>query len=220
MPIRLQNVLGRYISSHRTVDYRKSQLVTTAGMATGTMYYLRSGYVRQYVVDISGSELTLFIYGQGDLFFLPWIFGKDGTVYSFETVSRASLVPIPMTTVRQMIQNDSSLYRELSECCAEGMNVSLRHIESLTYKNAIERVAAILLQLFDQHTTSLASQAATLDIPLTHRLIASYSGISRETATLAINALKARGLITISGQRVAFVDIQRIKQIARATSLL
>jgi CRP-like cAMP-binding protein len=78
-----------------------------------------------------------------------------------------------------------------------------RQLEEIAFKTVVPRLAALLRR---------EARGGILD-GLSHQDIAERLGIHRETATYALNELKAAGLIEIGRRRVRLLDSARLGEV-------
>jgi len=67
--------LRPFFSAFHLATYKRGKIVVRPGEAIDKLYYVKSGIIRQYVIDKTGQELTVYIYPKDSCFFLPWVFG-------------------------------------------------------------------------------------------------------------------------------------------------
>ena len=74
----------------------------------------------------------------------------------------------------------------------------------------LQKVVAVLLSLVAE--TTKKTTEVTLDLPATHRTIASMTGLTRETVTLQMLKLKKRGLIAGKGRHLVIKDLDQLRE--------
>lgn len=61
-----KNELPSIISKYRRVVYKKDALLLKEGQVEKSYWFIESGFVRSYVIDTSGTEITFNLYGPED----------------------------------------------------------------------------------------------------------------------------------------------------------
>jgi CRP/FNR family transcriptional regulator len=88
-------------------------------------------------------------------------------------------------------------------------------VESLLFKSAHARLAALFLELGDTFGVR-DSRGRIVNLKLTHKEIASLIGATRETVSFAILDLRKDGLVLTEGKRVILVDEARMRSLRDA----
>ena len=79
-----------------------------------------------------------------------------------------------------------------------------RQLEAVVFKTVVPRLAEFLQR---------ESRGGLIE-GLSHQEIGERLGVHRETATYALNELKAAGIVEIGRKRIRVVDGQRLEQVA------
>ena len=91
-----------------------------------------------------------------------------------------------------------------------GLRRSQEHLLLLGRKNALERVAAFLLEM-----ASRAGDASVLDLAMPRHDIADYLGLTLETVSRTFAELKQLGAVKLeSARRVHLISIGRLRAMA------
>jgi CRP-like cAMP-binding protein len=160
-----------------------------------TAYIAESGTVRIYVHAEDGQEVSVTIYGPGDLF---------GEMSLLDQLPRsATAVAIEKTVL--WVMSDQDFYRHLRTSHQLALNVMLilstrlrktnESIKSLASLDVTRRIAKRLLSLAWQRGEQLADGSILITSPLTQRDLASLISASRESTNRALRALQRKGLI-------------------------
>lgn len=115
----------------------------------------------------------------------------------------AALVPTTVSLVdraaRDRLLQSPEGAAALFDALAETVRQKHRTIEALAQHHHLERVRAKLLQLASVHGV-VGRDGITLDLPLTHELLAEMTGSARETVTRALDELQGEGLVVRHGR--------------------
>jgi CRP/FNR family nitrogen fixation transcriptional regulator len=104
----------------------------------------------------------------------------------------------------------TSLVRELLTRTMIGLRHTQDHLLLLGRKNALERLAAFLLEMADRTGTT-----EVLDLAMPRHDIADYLGLTLETVSRMFAELKEMGQIKLeSARRVHFLDMDKLKAMA------
>ena len=199
------------LSNFRSIKFRKNNFIFRPGDPYVYIEYIKSGYVRAYDISKNGQEVTLHIFGPGS--FLPGLYStvSKKRKYYADALTSVEIIQAPIHELVKVAQTDSEFLVELinnyMSCCYD----LLSRIEKLASGNAYTKVASVLILLAEE-TEPKKTTGISLDFPVTHRLIASLTGLTRETVTLQMLKLKKRGFISGKGRRLAITDLNKLRE--------
>lgn len=146
-------------------------------------------------------------------------FHLPGDTFGFEaddihSASAEAVVPTKLVALKWQSLADGSpsegLMRELLALTMLGLRRSQEHLLLLGRKNALERLAAFLLEM-----AARAGDAKVLDLAMPRHDIADYLGLTLETVSRTFADLKQLGAVRLeSARRVHLIDTGRLKAMA------
>lgn len=207
--------LENFFSSFSSQNFKKDQIILRPDDSLDNIFYIKSGYVRQYAVSNDGDEFTLNIFRPGSYFAIALSFDQDINNHFFETITDVEVYKAPKKDVLSFIKKNPEILFNLFTRISSGMSALTLRMESLVFGTARARVAATLYlnaKRFGQKNSS----DITIDFPLTHLQIANMTGVTRETVSIEMMNLKKEGIITYQGQKVTVFDMVKLN---RASSL-
>ncbi|MBU2577630.1 Crp/Fnr family transcriptional regulator [Patescibacteria group bacterium] len=170
--------------------------------------YIKSGYVRLYTVLADGEEVTLHIFKPG--LFLPILTEKivPGR-YILEALTSAEIYEISKEDMEKLSASSPEAIVPFIEVGFDGVEELFSRIESLASGNAYSKVISFFCLLFEDNKEGKNIKPG---FPLTHRIIASLTGLTRETVTIQMLKLKKKGLITGKGRNMLIKDLQELRK--------
>jgi CRP-like cAMP-binding protein len=159
------------------------------------VYIVQSGTVRIYVHAEDGQEVSVMIYGPGDLF---------GEMSLVDQLPRsATAVAVEKTVLWMMSDQDFYTHLRLSHQLALNVMLALstrlretnESIKSLASLDVTRRIAKRLLSLALRQGERLTNDSIRIASPLTQGDLASLISASRESTNRALRALQRKGLI-------------------------
>ncbi len=162
-------------------------------------YIVRKGFVRAYTITSSGDERTVALHTRGDIFPLSWIYGETkNTLFYYEAGSDVEVTCITKADLTAAIAASSDLTAMLLRFTVNEHTALLMRVTALEQSNAAEKIALTLYYLLIRHGIEKKPGLFTIDIKMTHSLIASMVGLTRESTAVNIAKLKERGVISYS----------------------
>jgi len=205
---RFKKELEIFFGKFRLVKYKKEELLYRPGDSFSFVNYIKSGFVRIYAISKNGQEVTIHIAKPSS--FLPFFVEKKmKRQYYIEAATPVEVWQVPKEEMINFIVENPELFPDLIDDFSCTIKQLLMRVEYLASGDAYSKVAAVLLWL-------AADRARKTNVPLdfavTHRLIASLTGLTRETVTLQMLKLKEKKLIAGKGRRLVITDVNKLKE--------
>jgi CRP/FNR family cyclic AMP-dependent transcriptional regulator len=187
-----------------TRAFRRGEVIYTPGETGEALFVLREGAVQIYRLSPEGRKLVI-------AHLLPFsFFGEmscigQGMYDTFaEVIEDSTIVTMNCEVLNRLLIQKPEIARRILESFGRRVLEAERQLEDTVFKGMTARVAALLLR---------ESNGDAVD-GLTHQDIAERLGVYRETATNALNELKAASLIRIGRKHIAILDRNRLERAA------
>ncbi len=187
-----------------TRSFSKGAVIYTPGETGEALFLLRAGAVQIYRMSPEGRKLVI-------AQLLPFsFFGEmscigQGMYDTFaEVVEDSTIVTMNCAVLNRLLATKPEVARRILEAFGRRVLDAERQLEETVFKGIPARVAALLVR---------ESKGDSVD-GLTHQDIADRLGVYRETATNALNELKAAGLLEIGRKHIRILDRERLRRIA------
>ena len=180
--------------------------------------YLVSGYVKRYLIANDGSLGVQVIYGPGDVFPITLAFSilfdqainESPETYYYESMTEAEIYTINEIDLKESVQNDPKLYRDLMSVAGKRLHSTLHGLENLTLKSSYFRVAHELLYIA-QRFGEVSESGVKIMIPLTHQDLADILSLTRETVSTCMVQLREKGLISTT-KNIVVRDMKKLEE--------
>jgi CRP-like cAMP-binding protein len=189
-----------------TRTFRRGAVLYTPGETGEALFLLREGAVQIYRMSPEGRKLVI-------AHLLPFsFFGEmscigQGMYDTFAEVTEDStIVTMNCAILNRLLFSKPDIARRILEAFGRRVLEAERQLEDTVFKGIPARVAALLLRESDGDSVD----------GLTHQDIAERLGVYRETATNALNELKAADLIAIGRKHITILDRDRLSRVAGA----
>lgn len=184
------------------LSLQRDQCLFTAGDAAKSLYRVRSGCLRSFSMMPDGRRQVVDFHLAGDLFGIE---DSDERLLGVEAVTDTVLLRYahPLLT-RQAVQDPrTALY--LHELTCRKLHAAQRRLMVLGRKTAAERVAGFLLEMADR------TGSPRFDLPMARHDIADHLGLTLETVSRVLSALRRQKLIRLpTPQRVELASIDAL----------
>lgn len=182
----------------RAKSYEKGRTLFLHGDAADSFYLMRSGWVKLYRETVDGTQAVVDIVTQGHIFGETSIFEDGRYPYSAEIVEPATMIVLPIETLKNEIENNRKLALDMLRSMARYRRQQDLEIEHRSLQNASQRIGCFLLSLIDQYEQG----ALQIHLPYDKMLVASRLGMQPETFSRALAKLRDQTGIRIKGSTV------------------
>lgn len=178
---------------------RKELLLRSTDSKVDYVYFLKKGYVRQG--SKNGNDIKLVnMFKPLSFFPLIPILNNVPNTYGFRAVTDIEYHRAPRRDVLKFIQLNNDVLYDLTCRLGLGLNRLLTHMTFLYEDEARLRVRNFLWVFAARHGVK-QGKYLVMGFPITHKEIASFTGLRRETVSREISALeKARKLKIVKRQ--------------------
>ena len=188
-----------------TRPYPKGRVLYTPGETGEALFLLREGAVQIYRMSPEGRKLVI-------AHLLPFsFFGEmscigQGMYDTYAEVTEDSLIlTMNCADLERMLFSKPQVARRILEAFGRRVLEAERQLEDIAFKGMTARVAALLLR---------EAQGGEEVVGLSHQDLAERLGVYRETATNALNELKAANVISIGRKHITILDRARLARLA------
>ncbi len=202
----LQDVI-RALDGASTDQVDRSKTIFFPGDPAERVYLIRRGAVRLSRVYESGEEITVALLRENSLFgVLSLLTGnRSDRFYHAVAFTRVDMVTAPAASVRQAIEDDTSVGLLLLQGLSSRILQTETMIETLTHRDMSSRLVSFLLVLCRDFGVP-CQQGITIDLRLSHQAIAEAIGSTRVTITRLLGDLRNSGLLQIERKKITVLD--------------
>jgi len=191
--------------------FKKNQLILGPSAEPSGIFYLKSGFVRLYLVSESGKELTLNIFKPGTYFSMIWALNNTPNIYFYESLTEVLLLKAPKAEVVEFVESNPSVLYDLAKRTLSGLDGMTRLMEALLTGNANQQIASVLLVLVRRFGKKDKANQTIIELPLTHRIIGTLAGLSRESTSLELEKLTKDKIISQKDHLILIKDLKRLE---------
>lgn len=177
--------------------FKKGNLLWRQGDTSGMLVALRTGQVKIYRLLPRGREVTLFLFGPGNVFgFLPFLDGQAYPAYT-QALEDVEADVMARTTLLQVLRAEPDLAVTLLGLLGRRLRTSFDLIQSLSTPGAQGRVAQALLGMVPPTVSD--TDRPVIRLPVSAHEFAGALGLVRETFSRALTGLVQDGILERAG---------------------
>jgi len=209
----LEKLDENFFAQFKTVQkFKRNQLILSPSAEPSGIFYIKSGFVRLYLVSESGKELTINIFKPGSYFSMIWALNNTPNIYFYESLTDVLLLKAPKKEVINYIENNPSVLYDLTKRTLKGLDGMTRLMEALLTGNAYQQIASVLLVLARRFGKNGKNAEIIIDLPLTHRLIGTIAGLSRESTSLELEKLTRDKIISQKDHLTVVKNLEKLAE--------
>ena len=196
-----------------TLKLASGQALFHEGDPATRVFTLTRGTLKLYKLLADGRRQVTGFLHPGD--FLG-ISVDDEHAFSAEALEDSQLCWFPRARFDDFIENQSAMERELYRVAAHELAAAQQQFVLLGRKTATERLASFLIILSERAEWSKAG-GSVVRLPMSRADIADYLGLTKETVSRVISALKRDRVIRLQTLDVIqILDRTRLEQLSEA----
>lgn len=185
--------------------FGKGMIIFHKGGLGQSLYIIESGQVRIFSLSETGQEISINIYGPGDLF--GELALLDGQPRSAGAMAMEKTVTLTLyrDDFLRYLEAFPGMRRGIMQVLSRRLRYATAYAETLAFLDVYGRVAAKLLELADRYGVAKAG-VEQIELRLTQTELASWVVASRESVNKVLGAFRDQGLIQFEGQEITIVD--------------
>lgn len=191
--------LENFFKHYKPLHFSKKEIILRPDEEPAGIFYLKKGLVRQSTISKTGEVLIIHIFRPGSFFQMMWAINHTPNTYLYEAITPVEVFLAPCNVVSEFIKKDPELLYDLTSRLLKGLDGFLKRMEYLVFDSAYFKTAA-LISYYAKNFGEKNKKGIIIDMPLSHREIASWVGIARETVSLQMENLEKKGLISYHGR--------------------
>ena len=174
------------------------------------MYIIDSGKVRIFALSELAQEITLNIYGRGDVFgefsLLDGLPRSAGAV----TMERTVTLTLHRDDFFRNLEDSPSMAQSTIGVLTARRRFTTEQAESLAFLDVCGRVAMRILELAG--CDRVETDSIELDLRLTQSELATWVAAGRESVNKALGTLREQGLIAVDGHTITILDVEGLQR--------
>lgn len=199
--------IDQFFTQYKYHTYKKGELLIRAEENPLGIFYLKSGFVREYAISVKGDEIVLNIFKPFAFFPMSFAINKSFNPYFFEAAENIEVWIAPVEEVVKFIKNNPDVLFDLLSRVYKGTDGLLTRMTYLMSGNAYERLIIELLI----YAKRFGNGEARVEIKISEKDLAAQSGMTRETVSREMKLLKEKGLIKVDNSTLAISNLTKLE---------
>ncbi len=206
----IRKKLDSFFSQHKQQKYKKGEILIQADNSPSGIFYVTKGRVKQYSISKHGEEQILTIYKSPSFFPMMWAINNTPNAHYFEALDDVEAWHAPKDTVVSFIRKEPEILYDFISRLYRGMDGLLSRIEYLMFGSAYQKVVFTILNIAGRFGQK-KGQKNEIILRITHKEIASFSGLTKETISRESQKLQKKGLIENKNHVIFIKNINKLQ---------
>lgn len=205
--------LIQFFEKYKLFKYKKGEIIYRQGDIFNHVAFAKSGYVKLYIINSEGQEKTINLFKP--LFFLTMTYALNDleSRYYFEAVTPLEVYRAPKDDVSNFIKENPEILLKINHNLLRTFEETIFNMENSTIGNSYRKISTIILSLSKQFGVNIDNKLK-INFSTTHEILASLTGLTRETAGIQINKLKDEGIISQNGKFITVEDVAALEKLS------
>ena len=202
--------LQQVAKNSKETSFRKGDILVQSGSMTSNIIYLKSGLVKEFVVNQDNREQILQIVKKYTYLGLSSLFGDRVNHYSYAALTDVKVCYIDINVFNQLVRDNGNFAYEILVSVSRDSLNNFHRFMSQSQKKIYGRVADAIL-----YFSRIIFEQDSFELPFTRQEFADLIGVSRESATRVLLKFHEEGLLCIEGRMIRIEKPEMLEKISR-----
>jgi len=195
----------------RKKPFHKGDCLFEAGQPLKSLFAVRSGSIKSYLVDDQGVEQITGFHLPGDIVGFDALSGKLHPTYS-QALETSMVCEIPFTTMDELSDRMPKLRTQINRLMSNEISEDQSMMMLLNKKSADERLASFLVSLSDRFGERNLSRNS-FRLTMTRSEIGNYLGLTVETVSRIFSKFQKSEYIKVDGKLIEILNIDSLRNL-------
>lgn len=171
-----------------------------------SLFIIKSGFVKSYVVDSDGNQLAVSFFMPGEVMGLDGLYSKHYSS-SIVALQDTSICEIPYDALESLCATQPALQKHFNEIQSRQIVQEQEMTMLRGQKTAANRLFAFLVHMSSRYKRQKLSPVS-FRLPMTRGDIAACLGLSLETVSRLFAFLQQQDLLVVNGREVTLTNLK------------
>lgn len=209
--------VDQFFQSYPQKTLKKGDILLHPGDNSSHIYFLKSGLVQEYLENLRGENLMLHFYRPGAFFAVKWIFTNGSNDLGYEIKSESVIFECPIGQFSEFIHKNPDVMWLFMEKLLGGLDLMMKRFGQIALDPSTAKLASILYFL----ATSFGKKEQNkivITLPITHRELASWVGVTRETITMELLKMAKQGIVVKENKHLAVKNLKKLEDLVNSSN--
>lgn len=193
----------------RKKPFHKGDTLFEAGEKLKSLFAIRSGSFKSFLVDDQGVEQITAFHLPGDVIGFDALSSASHQSYS-QALETSMVCEIPFTTMDDLSERMPKLRTQITRLMSNEISQDQNMLMLLNKKTAEQRIATFIASLSDRFGQRNLSKHS-FRLTMTRGEIGNYLGLTVETVSRIFSKFQKAELISVDGKFIEILDIEKLR---------
>lgn len=199
-----------FFTQYKCQIYKKGEILIRADDNPPGIFFLKNGYVKQYIISKKGDELVVNIFKPSAFFPMSWAINDTQNAYFYEAMTNLELFRASKKDAIKFVKNNPDVLFDLLSRVYYGTEDMLTRITYLMSGNAYNRLIIELL-INSKRFGKRSDNSDYIFVDISEKDLANQAGMSRETVSRELKILKEKRLTTYEKGQFIILDLKKLE---------
>lgn len=210
--------INTFSASYKLLKAKKGEILRKPTAQVDSLLFLKSGFLRQFIVTKTGQEITVNIIDPQNPIYFSQFFAETKNRYFYQTFSPIEYYKIPLSEFSAFLEKNPEVFKILTKQYILKSDELFTSIEMILSGDAYTKVVSVFYLIAERYGRETENGEVRVGLQLTHREISELIGLTRETVSLQIIKLEKEGLIRRNGKNIVIPDMKKLAEISSITT--
>jgi CRP/FNR family transcriptional regulator, cyclic AMP receptor protein len=208
----VKDKIASFFQTFKQQTYKKGEILIRADEEPSGIFYLKEGFIKEYIISQKGDELVVNIFKPGAFFPMSFAVNNTSNSFYFEATTPLEVYKAPTDKAVTFLKDNPDVMFDLLRRVYVGTDGLLLRMAYLMSGNASERLITELIihaKRFGRHKP--APSSGEVELALSETELATRTGLSRETVSREFKQLKERGLAIFSQGVITIPSLSKLE---------
>ena len=177
------------------------EIVLYQGEIPRNVLLLKQGLIKIYSISTNGEERIVDFAAPGELLATSWVFGNaSSTLYYYQALEDSEMYELPKQEVLSYMHT-RDVSADMLKQLASHYTASLLRITALEQARARDKILFSFYYLLQRFGKEIAPGWYSIQLSLTHQIVADLVGLTRETTAVELNSIKRTKVLSYKRQK-------------------
>ncbi|MDD4937883.1 MAG: Crp/Fnr family transcriptional regulator [Candidatus Shapirobacteria bacterium] len=198
-----------FFRKHKLIKYKKGQILVRPDDNLGKIFLEKTGYARVYKITDSGREISWPNLRPMWLYSVISALLEQENEYYVEAVNNLEAWVVPVADFKKFLEEKKELSKEIYKSLMEDLLQLSEKMEQLILAEAYTKVTILINELVKNFGEKKGNEII-INFNIPHRVLASITGLTRETVTLQILKMQKRKILENRKRNIVIKDIKKL----------
>lgn len=206
--------IADFFGQYRLQYADKGHILIHAGHDPEGIFYLVGGQVRQYDISPNGDEVVVNVFKPPAFFPMSWAINRTHNEYYYEAYTKVMFRRAPADDAVAFLRENADVAFDLLSRVYRGMDGLLARMVLIMENSAKNRLLFELLLSAERFGKPHGDKSVALN--MSEGELAARVGLSRETVSREMRALKTQGFVSVTTTGITVEDVEALRTELRA----